>query len=272
LIVAAADRGLGDLLVVDQGALDLDCREPVAGDVYDVVDAAHQPEVAVRVDPGPVAHEVDILVLRPVGLLVAFWLPEEPTKHGRVRLAEDQVAASTGADLVAAFVEDGGVDGREWLARRAGLGGGHARQRCDQDHAGLRLPPGVYDRAAAAADVLLVPDPGLGVDRLAHRAEQAQRAEVVLLEIVRPPLHECADGGGRGIDDADLVALDDLPEAVLVRVVGTALVDHSRSAVGERAVDDVTVTGDPADVGGAPVHSVGLDVEDVVVSTGHPDE
>ena len=50
-----------------------------------------------------------------------------------------------------------------------------------------------------------------------------------------------------------LVALDDLPPAVLVREVGRALVEDARRAVAQRPVDDVAVTRDPADVGGAPV-------------------
>ena len=60
-----------------------------------------------------------------------------------------------------------------------------------------------------------------------------------------------------------------VPEAVVARVVGHALVHHDRRAVGERPVDDVAVAGDPADVGGAPEH-VGLrvDVEHVLVGEG----
>ena len=58
VVLAPADRRLGDLLVVDERALDLDRRDPVAGDVHHVVDAAEQPEVAVLVDPGAVAGEV----------------------------------------------------------------------------------------------------------------------------------------------------------------------------------------------------------------------
>ena len=50
-----------------------------------------------------------------------------------------------------------------------------AGQRRDQDAAGLGLPPGVDDRAAAVADDAVVPEPGFGIDRLADRAEQAQR-------------------------------------------------------------------------------------------------
>src|SRR5690606_29958280 len=48
----------------------------------------------------------------------------------------------------------------------------------------------------------------------------------------------------------------------LVRVVRGPLVHDRGGAEGERAVDDVAVPGDPADVGGAPVDVVLLEVED----------
>ena len=138
-------------------------------------------------------------------------------------------------------------------------------QRRDHDRAGLGLPPRVDDRAAAAADVLVVPEPGARVDRLADRAEQPQRAEVVLFDVLEAPLHAGADRGRRRVHDRHAVALDDLPPAVLGRVVGRALVHHRGRAVGERPVDDVAVAGDPADVGRAPVDVVVLEVEDELV-------
>jgi hypothetical protein len=73
-----------------------------------------------------------------------------------------------------------------------------------------------------------------------------------------PPLHERADRGRRGVEDRDAVALDDLPEAVLLGVSGAPSYITTVVAVGERAVDDVAVAGDPADVGGAPVDVVSL--------------
>ena len=136
----------------------------------------------------------------------------------------------------------------------------------DHDGAGLGLPPRVDDRAALAADVLVVPDPRLGVDRLADRTEQAQRREVVLLGLLRAPLHEGPDGRGRRVEQRDPVLLDQVPEPVAARRVGRALVHHRRAAVRERAVHDVAVAGDPADVGGAPVDvGLGVHVEDVLV-------
>ncbi|CAM5708308.1 hypothetical protein SALBM217S_07751 [Streptomyces griseoloalbus] len=121
-------------------------------------------------------------------------------------------------------------------------------------------PPGVDDRGAVRADVLAVPDPRLGVDRLADGAEHAQRRQVELGGDVVAPLHERADRGGRRVEDRHAVLLHDLPEAALMGRVRRALVHDLRGAVGERPVDDVRVPGDPADVGRAPVH-VGLRLE-----------
>ena len=59
-IGARGDRGLGDVVMVDERRLDLDRRDAVAGHVHHVVDAAEQPEVAVLVDPRAVAGEVDV--------------------------------------------------------------------------------------------------------------------------------------------------------------------------------------------------------------------
>ena len=127
---------------------------------------------------------------------------------------------------------------------------------------GLGLPPGVDDGAAAAADHVVEPPPRLGVDRFADGAEQAQAGQVVLVAPLTAGLHEGADGRGGGVEDGDLVAGHDVPEAAVVGEVGGTLVHERGGPVAQRAVDDVAVAGDPADVGGAPVDVVVLDVED----------
>ena len=148
-----------------------------------------------------------------------------------------------------------------------GLGRGGARQRRDHDGAGLGLPPRVDDRAAVAADVRAVPDPGLGVDRLARpsRAAAATTGRASSGSSV-PHFMNVRMAVGRGVEHRDLVLLDDRPPPVAAGRVGRALVHHRRDAVGERSVDDVAVAGDPADVGGAPVDvGLGVEVEDVLV-------
>ncbi|SKV13078.1 Uncharacterised protein [Mycobacteroides abscessus subsp. abscessus] len=53
---------------------------------------------------------------------------------------------------------------------------------------------------------------------------------------------------------------------MFVRGGGRSLIYHLGGAVGERAVDDVGVAGNPADIGRAPVHiGLGLEIEDVEV-------
>ena len=57
-----------------------------------------------------------------------------------------------------------------------------------------------------------------------------------------------------------------LPPPTGVRGIGGALVHDLGGTVGQRAVDDVAVAGDPADVSRAPVHvGLGVQVEDVLV-------
>ena len=131
--------------------------------------------------------------------------------------------------------------------------------------AGFGLPPGVHDRAALAADVIVIPDPGFGIDRLADRAEQAQALERMPRWQLRAPAHERANRGRRGVENVHAVLIDDGPEAVAIGEIGRALVHERSAAVGQRPVDDVGMPGDPADVGGAPVDVVLLDVEDVVM-------
>ena len=143
-------------------------------------------------------------------------------------------------------------------ARRAG-------QRRDQNAAGLGLPPGIDDRAAVVADHAVIPFPGFGIDRLADRAEQPQRGARGLLHRRIAGLHQGADRGRRGVEDVDLVLVDDLPEPRHRRIIRHAFEHQRGGAVRERPIDDVAVAGDPADVGGAPIDVAVVIVEDVLV-------
>ena len=232
------------------------------GDVHDVVHATEQPEVAVAVTLGAVAREVDVGVLGPVLLHVPVGIAPDAAQHPGPRLAQHEIA---GLRRLAGLVEHLGVDAGERSRGRARLERGDSGQRRDEDVAGLRLPPRVHHRAAAAADDLPVPDPRLGIDRLADGAEQAQAREVAALRVLLAPFHERADRRRGRVADRDAVLLDDPPEAVFVREVGRALVHDGGRAVRERPVHDVGVAGHPADVRGAPVDVVLVDVEDPLV-------
>ena len=165
----ADHRRLGHRLVRHERALDLGGAEPVPGHVQHVVDAAGDPVVAVLVAPAAVAGEVVARVLREVGLLEALVVAAHRARLARPRRRQAQRAARRRCPRAPCRrrVDDHGLDAEERQRRRARLGRRGARQRRDQDAAGLGLPPGVDDRAAALAHHVVVPAPDLGVDRLA---------------------------------------------------------------------------------------------------------
>ena len=76
------------------------------------------------------------------------------------------------------------------------------------------------------------------------------------------PFYECANRSGSCVEDAYLMAVDDVPETIGFGKVWRALIHQAGSAVLQRAVDDVAVPGDPADVGGTPVSVFFLEIED----------
>ena len=169
--------GFGDARMRDQRGFDLHRAEAMAGDVQHVVDAAHDPVVAVGIAVGAVAGDVvAVLELAPVGVEVAIVVAPDGAQHRRARAADDEIAARLRAlHGMALFVDDVGIDAGQRLRAGAGLGGGDAGQRRNHDGAGFGLPPGIDDRAALAADHAVIPHPRFGIDRLADGAEQAQR-------------------------------------------------------------------------------------------------
>ena len=162
--------------------------------------------------------------------------------------------------MVALVVDDVHTDARQRHLRAARLRLGDTGQRRDHDRPGLGLPPRVDDRGGIRSDDFAVPHPRFGVDGLADRTEQTDRRQIELLRDLATELHERADRGRRGVEDRDAVLLHDLPPAAGVRGIRRAFVEHLGRTVGEGAVRDVGVSGDPPDVGGAPEH-VGLGVE-----------
>jgi hypothetical protein len=151
----------------DESALDLRGPEPVAGDVDHVIDPAGDPVVAVGVAARAVAGGVEAREAREVGLHETLVIAEHGPDHRRSTVDQAEVALGGAGQHVPVVVDDGGLDPEERQGCRAGLERGRAGQRRDHDAAGLRLPPCVDDRAATLPDNLVIPDPSLGIDRLA---------------------------------------------------------------------------------------------------------
>ena len=82
-------------------------------------------------------------------------------------------------------------------------------------------------------------------------------------------LAQHANGRGRGVEDVDIQALGDSPYSSGIGEGRHAFVKDTGSGQGQRTVNDIGVTRDPADVGHAPVHVFGMNVLDVLGSAGH---
>ena len=85
--------GFGHVRMADQGAFDLDRAQPMAGDVQHVVDAAHDPVVAVGVAAGVVAGQVVVRHLAPVLLAIAVVVAPNAAQHAGPGLGHHQPAA-----------------------------------------------------------------------------------------------------------------------------------------------------------------------------------
>src|SRR5580700_6471212 len=206
-----------------------------------VVHATHDPEVAVLVATRAVAGEVRAVDLREVVRLVAIGVAVDRSEHPGPWAAHDQQAALVGPDTFAVARDDVGRNPWERKRRGAGLGGGYAGHWADHDSTGLGLPPGIDDRTSLAADHFAIPHPGLGIDRLTDRTEQAQTRQVMLFHPRVAPLDERANRGGRRVEDADLVLLDHLPEAIVLGKIRRAFVHDDSRARSQRPVHGVAV-------------------------------
>src|SRR5262245_59399031 len=86
------------------------------------------------------------------------------------------------------------------------------------------------------------------------------------------PTNEGPNRGRRGIENAHRILFDNSPEAVRLRPIRRAFIhDDSRSGR-ERAIDDITVAGDPADICRAPVDVALAQIENIFRGRIYSDE
>ncbi len=82
----------------------------------------------------------------------------------------------------------------------------------------------------------------------------------MLFGLVATGFAEHANGGRRSVEDIHIEALRDAPGAAGVRELRHTFIENTRSGEGQRAVDDIGVAGDPADISHAPVDIFGVNV------------
>ncbi len=223
----------------------------------------------------PNDHDVTVLVLHrqicrgitsrdsvPV-LAVALIVPPDRPHHRRPGFLDDQEPACSRGDRVAPPIDDVSDDARDRPPHKS-WAHGLADHRGQHVHPGLSLPPGIHDRAPALSDVVVEPFERFWVEGLADRPEDTERREIIAVWPLLAHSHEHPDSSRGSIEDGDAILLDEIPPGARGRIIGSRLCDERGSAVQERAVDTVTVTGDPAGIGGAPVDVIISDIKDVL--------
>src|SRR5208282_1477321 len=143
--------------VGDERAFNLRGAEPMSGDIDHVVDPAGQPIEPVLIPASAVPGKIEPRKGRKIGLHEASMIAEHRAHHSRPRAGEAKVAFAWTVDMLAVIVDDDGLDAKERPRRGARLQRRSARDRSDQNSAGFGLPPGINDRAALIADMIVVP-------------------------------------------------------------------------------------------------------------------
>ena len=167
--------GLSNTLMGHQSRFHFHGAQTVPGDIQHIIDAAHNPEIAVLVLTGTVAGQIIFAAkFRPVGIHITLLIAPDGAQHGRERFGNHQITALIGlGNTVAIFIHHVRCNAGQWNGAGAGLGGHYAGNGGDHIGAGFGLPPGVHNRAAFLADGFVIPDPGFRVNGLTHCAQQA---------------------------------------------------------------------------------------------------
>ena len=140
-----------------------------------------------------------------------------------------------------------------------------------EEAAGFGLPPGVDDDGFTFTDHFVIPAPDFRLDGFADRGHVLE-AVVVLLGLVGAGFAQHADGGGRRVEDVYVEALGDAPRTARVGKLRHTFVENAGGGQSQRAIDDVGVAGDPADVGHAPVDIFGMNVLIILGGAGNVGE
>src|SRR5580700_5021080 len=146
----------------------------MAGDIDDVVDPPCQPVEPVLVPPGAITGEIQPGEMGEIGLDETPVIAEDRAHDPWPSMGDTEISFAGTVDDLAVVVDDDRLDAKEWPRCRSRLQRCRAGDRGYQDAAGFGLPPGVDDRAALLADMIVVPEPSLGVDRFADSAEDPQ--------------------------------------------------------------------------------------------------
>src|SRR5215813_1704978 len=269
----ADDCGFGYGRMLAERSLNLRRPQAMARDINHIVYPTGDPVVTILIPTTTVTGEVLPRIKRKIGLAKAFVIAIHGPHYSWPRELNAQVAGDIiASEFIALIIDHARLHAKERQSRRAWLGPDRARERGNENAAGFGLPPGIHDRAALLANDPVVPVPFRTLDRLTDCAENPQARQIMLGWPGVSFFHQRTQGGRRGIENIDLVFRYYFPETAEVGIVGNTLEHDTGGPVGQRTVNDVTVTSHPADVCRAPVNVTRSVVEDVLVRHGHVDQ
>ena len=240
--------------------------------VQNVVHAAGDPEVAIFIATSAVAAEIHIFEGGEVGLFKALVVAEQGSRLSRPGVGDGQVTFGRALQRSAFIVDQHRLHAEERTrgGTRFQLNG--ARQRSNHEATGFSLPPGIHHRTFLVANLLPVPLPGFRVNRLADRAQNTQRRAIGAFDGLIAFRHQRTDRRRRGVENIDLVLIDDLTHPRRRRPVRHPFKHQRGGAAGQRAVQQIAVAGHPAYVGSTPVDVARMVVEDIFEGGGGIDQ
>src|SRR5258708_7674278 len=235
------------------------------GDVDHVVYTAQNAEIAVRSLHGAVTREVwpvtPVFALR---ILVVFLIvladktltiAIDRLEDSRPWIANANVScfARTGLHFLSVLIKDDGIDSGNRRTGTARLHGIERRFGAAQEAAVFGLPPGVHDHSFTLADDLVIPLPDCRLDRFTDRGHVLE-VVVVFLGLVRARFAQHTDGRGPCIEDVHIKLFRNTPGTSGIGIVRYAFIKNAGCSQSERAVNDIRMSSDPADIGQAPIH------------------
>jgi hypothetical protein len=150
-------------------------------------------------------------------------LPDGPGDRWPSGLDGEHAVYTVALELLASVgVKDCRLNTKEWHSGGTRLGRDSTWEGSDNDRPSLGLPVRIDNRALILAYMLTVPQPGFWVDRLADRAEDPERGEIVPLDVLWAETTEQANRGRRAVKVGELVLSHSFP------VAGGCRIDWSR--------------------------------------------
>ncbi len=190
----------------------------------------------------------------------------------RPGVVNHQVTFGCALKLIAFVVHQRRLHAEEGFGSGARFQLGGTRQRCDHEAAGFGLPPGINNRAATVANLFVIPLPGFRIDRFTYGTHNAQTAASGAFNGPVAFRHQRANSGGCSVEQGHVVLVDDLRHPARFRPVGHPFKHQRGGATGQRAIEQIAVTGDPADIGGAPVNVVVMVIKNILKGAGGIDQ